>query len=629
MPALHRAALEQARRDGGAAAAYACGCLLEQVLADALACPGAEHLAPVGQVGPAGPDVLAVLDELRLCCAELAALAADGGDLDRVPARTATHALLGRAAAVAAGLTDRLWSAPETVADPAGGALLRHATDWKTPECHAYDLADPDLTYRQAADWLAGHTRPRPVLVVGIRTGGSYLAPFWAAAVAAAGRTAAPWTTLRPLRLPGGITLPEAELDRLPTALPVGTLVVAVDDQPDTGDTARAVRAALVRRLPGRPEVLLASPGRLYRVGPGALRTIASVPPVHPGRERLWQLLAPADRPRLLARIRAAGVPLAADDRDLRVEPFRGPFLTRYPTGPGPAAPGPAGRPGGPHRISPRTTPFTVVGPAHTRHFRFAGTGAHGAQCAAALAEWGGPAPAFRYVDGYLVTDHEPGLRPLADGLPALDPAHRRQVLATVVRGWRSQQRLGDLGRVAPEAGYDPQDALRRALARLRDLVGGPLPVDEAWLRRHVPGHARLGGADGRLLRTSLPYSHQDWHWQLAPAGPPPEDPEGEPDGPPAVRRFGLDWVWGGAGRLESEVASFVVENGLTGEALADLRTALDDDAVFTGALRLGGEALLLNAKSWLRRCPAPGPGTAERIRSRLAELADRVAALS
>ncbi|OKI02196.1 hypothetical protein A6A06_14075 [Streptomyces sp. CB02923] len=606
LPPLHRAFLEHTVRDGGAEARYACACFIEQILADTAAC----------RTAPAAAHTL--LAEVRRACLTLARAVAAGPGQDAPMPR---DAFLRHAMASAVAQTAALWRSGAARDDAATEALLRHASDWKTPECYAYDLADLPPVHAQATAWLRETAPAGPVFVVGVRTGGSYLAPLWAAAVAAQGRQAAAWTTLRPLRRAGRAELVPAETGRLPTELPPGTTVVAVDDQPDTGNTARAVCDALRRRFPAVRDFVFASPGRVYRPDGDGLRPVVETSPVRAAPPRLWQLLAPADADRLTARAEALGV-LPADGPHYRPVPFGSPFHERYGT-PTSSSAEADGAPG-PRRISPRNRPFSLVtdaGEGGAYHFRFVGAGPHGAAGARSLAALGEFLPPERHhVDGYLVTAHEPGLLPLGPALAGPSGPWRRRALEAVVRYWRGLESLGGLGEVDGAVVHDPRERLDGALRRLRERLSGPLPVDGAWLDRHLPRRAALGGIRGRLLRTSLPYSHQGWHWRVKVPGGAYE--------PVSVRRFGLDWVWGGGGPLESEIASFVVENRLDGACLDELRAALADDPLLDAALDLAGEALWWNVKSWLRRCPAPDAAAALRIREDLDAMARYVAGL-
>ncbi|GAA4932924.1 hypothetical protein GCM10023237_63860 [Streptomyces coeruleoprunus] len=623
LPALHRAFVDTARRDGSTAALHACACFAEQLLSDAAAAAARTPDGPRAGLPGIPGELPELAEELRGMCTELAReMAADPG----APARDTDgrSRLLERALALATATTDTLWRSAAARTDPVAAALLRHATDWKTPECYGYDLADPELCLAQAAGHLAERPAGEPVLVVAVRTGGSYLAPFWQAAAEDAGRAAAPtWHSVRPVRGADGITLPQAELAALPRTLPPRTVIVLVDDQPDTGATARAVRDRIAERFPAARDILLAAPGRLYDPSGPAVRVVAERPPVRTGAERLWQLAGTGDSARLAARARAAGVPLAPGAVH-RTEPFRGPFLDLYGSDPAPA------RSGGAHRIAPRARPFTLTSTGRgatpdVHHFRFIGTGTHGLHCYRALRAMGQLLPpGTAFADGYLVTRHESGLRPLRDALPVLDEPRRRHVLGAVARSWHELRRLGELGRPGEAAVYDPRERLGQGLRRLRERMGRPLPVDDAWLARYVPGRAPLGGVDGVLFRTPLPYGHGFWHWQLAGA-------DGS-EGAPVLRRFGLDWIWGGGGSLESEIASFVVENRLDAHARDLLRDAVaeatGDARAFDAGLSLAGEALHWNVRTWLRRCPVLTGATADRVEAELAAQARYVADL-
>nr|CAG34027.1 putative ribostamycin production protein [Streptomyces ribosidificus]CAG34710.1 RacK protein [Streptomyces ribosidificus] len=645
LPALHRAFVDTARRDGSTAALHACACFAEQLLSDTVAAAARAATArPDALPAEAGPARLAAaVAPLRELCTALArAMAADpAAPADEADQRMAAVA---EALAEATAATDALWRSAAARTDEETAALLRHAADWKTPECYGYDLADPELSLDQAAGLLAARPATAPVLVVGVRTGGSYLAPFWQAAAEDAGRAAGPWHSVRPLRGAGGITLPDAELATLPRTPPPGTTVVLVDDQPDTGATARAVRDRLGVHLAGVRDIVLAAPGRLYTFDGPVVRVAVERPVVRMSTARLWQLADARDTAGLVAHARAAGVPLAADAVH-RLRPFRGPFLAVYGTddtadtdttaGGGSAAVTPAEQGGDARRIDPRKRPFTLTADTadaagtaapEAYHFRFIGTGMHGLHCHRTLRALGDLLPpGHTFADGYLITRHEPILSPLRDALPKLDPEQRRQVLGTVAASWEALRRLGELGRPGHATTYEPRARLEAALRRLRHRMGRPLPVDEAWTTRHVPERVPLGGVDGVLFRTPLPYGHGYWHWQLAPAG--------NGAASPAVRRFGLDWIWGGGGCLESEIASFAVENRLDDTALAELREAVaaatGDARAFDGGLRLAGEALHWNVKTWLRRCPVLTGATADRVEAELAAQARYVAALA
>jgi hydroxymethylpyrimidine pyrophosphatase-like HAD family hydrolase len=109
------------------------------------------------------------------------------------------------------------------------------------------DLTHGDL-FQLAQQFADAHPdRNRPVLVVGLRTAGSYFAPLVRAWLANAGYTQADWVTFRPTR-----DLGEDERAVMAELARRGAVAVIVDEAPNTGGTlAKAVAA--VRKM-GFPE---------------------------------------------------------------------------------------------------------------------------------------------------------------------------------------------------------------------------------------------------------------------------------------------------------------------------------------------------------------------------------------
>ena len=95
---------------------------------------------------------------------------------------------------------------------------------------HAFDLRPADLD-RLVADLAARYgERRRPVLVVGVRTSGSYFAPLCASSLRARGYDAVDWLTIRP-----HVPLHAGEARIVRSTAERGGLVVLVDDPPGTG----------------------------------------------------------------------------------------------------------------------------------------------------------------------------------------------------------------------------------------------------------------------------------------------------------------------------------------------------------------------------------------------------------
>ena len=129
-----------------------------------------------------------------------------------------------------AGVADAALAAAAGLLRERVGELPRRVrtTPVRMPSCfRSFDQTPGDV------DRLAGRVsdhwadRGRPVLVVGIRTSGCYLAPLVAAALRARGHERTAWTTVRP----GQRWLP-AERRAMTEAVAAGALAVVVDDPP-------------------------------------------------------------------------------------------------------------------------------------------------------------------------------------------------------------------------------------------------------------------------------------------------------------------------------------------------------------------------------------------------------------
>ena len=170
-------------------------------------------------------------------------------------------------------------------------ALARPPSCFRSFDQHPRDCVD--LAWRLALEY---DLLDAPVLVLGVRTSGTYLAPLIAAALRASGVRGAQAATVRP-----GGPLPAAELRRVANQAASG-LVAVVDDPPTTGGSmARVVRAVRGRGLPPpRVVALYASfDGAVPRRLPGDLPRVV-LPP------EAWHIRTLLDESSVSALVRAA-----------------------------------------------------------------------------------------------------------------------------------------------------------------------------------------------------------------------------------------------------------------------------------------------------------------------------------
>ncbi|MDQ1671240.1 MAG: hypothetical protein QOE40_3301, partial [Actinomycetota bacterium] len=113
----------------------------------------------------------------------------------------------------------------------------------RIPSCfRAFDQHPDDVAALVAAILDRWPDRSRPVVVVGIRTSGSYLAPFAVAAFRRAGCSDVTMVSARPDQ-----RTPPADARTLRAAGRRGALVVVVDDPPTSGGAVARVCAELMR----------------------------------------------------------------------------------------------------------------------------------------------------------------------------------------------------------------------------------------------------------------------------------------------------------------------------------------------------------------------------------------------
>ncbi|WP_442807777.1 hypothetical protein [Trinickia soli] len=466
----------------------------------------------------------------------------------RLATREADHAgqvLLGQRAVPAMADVPALACAP-LFGDSRAVSLIK-ALRLPMPECCGYNLADIELIADDARQLIGRVGVDRPMLIVGVRTGGVYLAPLWKAVLTGFGVADAHWCTVRPqagqAASVGQATTLQAWFGSRRTSV-----VVVVDDQPDTGVTMGRVAALL--HSPGI-DLWFASVGKLWR-GPERFHapSYSSLSVVCDRRNpRLWECLSANEHPRFIERLQEApGLPAIPEDVRLQFRCPQGEL--RYGLGcawlPWNDARVMSGRR---PLVNPRKTPIAVCdsrGQA-LMHLRFIGEGVFGRAELQRVQEMDCTRPAW-FIDGYAVTVdigrsqsfreqfHESSPSTRADLLAqtanwlnvlagqVTARAHNNSVVTALGPRWESVL-------AAMQARCGERPALSRQLG---EFLAQPVP----WL-----------GQTGRAIRSSLRYACGDWHWQV--------DEQGR------LHRFQLETNWGDVSFPELELGAFLVENRL------------------------------------------------------------------
>ncbi|MEM5331734.1 hypothetical protein VSR34_35015 [Paraburkholderia sp. JHI2823] len=422
------------------------------------------------------------------------------------------------------------------------------------PECCGYDLADLELIDGDGGRLIRQVSVDRPVLIVGIRSGGTYLAPLWKAVLAGRGMVDVHWCTVRPQ--PGSDVLDGLKAILAWLERRFAPVVVVVDDQPDSGATIESVAALLCG--PGI-DLWFSSVGKLWR-GPKAHPMPAHSPALK-ARDcrspRLWECLRPDQHRGFVARLRdTPGLPIPPTDVTLQF---------RCPQGEARYGLGRAWLPWNDPRVlngrrplaNPRKTPIVVCGPDGRAllHLRFIGEGVFGRAEFQRVRNMNGACQGW-FVDGYAVTVDVGSTRSFRERFHAGSPSVRADLMAQAANwlGLAAQQVIAHATDSPVAMALGPR--WLAVLATMRERCGyDPLPeVPEpmgVFLMQPVPWPGRTG----RVIRSSLRYACGDWHWQV--------DIHGR------LHRFQLEANWGDVSFPELELAAFILENQL---ALADAR---------------------------------------------------------
>jgi len=420
-------------------------------------------------------------------------------------------------------------------ARPELAELLRVTWELRTPECSGYDLCDVEVVYEDAVEWLRSPGRlSSPPVVIGIRTGGSYYAPFWALAAGQVWGTEIPYYTVRALRTGDSIRYLDEEMALLPADAGMRDIMM-VDDQPDSGQTFVALANRLMEKYGASSRIWAASPGRLFRYGSrGIERVKDSVPLRKDIRNRLWQLLGDDDAlmnrlrdvPGLEAHLRGSFVVVPRTQRL---------FWTH-----------PSMRARSPYRINPKKTPFIVRRSVDERPLLFAkfiGKDLFGEYQYAMLKKFAHFLPDKHwFVDGYLITRFEPSLTNIREQTAGLS----RETAETLAR------ELIRFLELIWETSAIEEPGMHVWMRRQYHVV-----AEEAF-RRHGVGVGKLrqwlaeddkGQGRATFVYSSLPYAYQHWHWAFV-----------RSPGPPRMIRFHIDSTWGGITGVEVVAASFLLE---------------------------------------------------------------------
>ncbi len=459
----------------------------------------------------------------------------------------AAQMMLGRTATASINI-DHLASA--SVALHANSSLnsLSKVLHLPIPECCGYDLADLALIASDVDQLIAQVRLDRAFLIVGIRTGGTYLAPLWKAVLTGLGVADVHWCTVRPRE--GCATSDDLEIARAWLEHRFAPVIVVVDDRPDTGATMEGVAAQLREPV---VDLWFSSIGTLWH-GP-AVQPMPAHSQTHVMRNssapRLWECLLPGEQPEFIARLRdTAGIPSLPAQVRLH---FRCPHgEMRYGLS---RAWLPWNDPrvlnGCRPLVNPRKTPIEILGPDGEAllHLRFIGEGVFGRAEFERVRKMGSMGVAW-LVDGYAITVDIGATQSFQEQFHAASQPRRADLLLQAAN-WLAAPARQTIAHTYHSPVVMELDPRWSAMAdTMRKWCGcDPLQEISEPLRVFLAEPVPWPGRTGRAFRSSLRYGSGGWHWQV--------DRHGR------LHRFQLEANWGDISFPELELAAFILENCL------------------------------------------------------------------
>ena len=424
------------------------------------------------------------------------------------------------------------------------------------PECCGYDLADLALISGDVDRLITQVSFDRPFLIVGIRTGGAYLAPLWKASLTGLGVEDVHWCTVRPSK--GCAAVDGLETARAWLQHRFAPVIVVVDDQPDTGATMECVGEQFRER---GVDLWFASVGKLRH--DSEARCVASnlsACVIRNSRTpRLWECLLPNEQPEFMARLRSiAGIPSLPSQARLHYRCPQGEM--RYGFG---QAWLPWNDPqvlsGRRVLVNPRKTPIEIQGSNGEAllHLRFIGEGVFGCAEFDRVRKMA-PTRSAWLVDGYVITVDIGETRSFQEEFH-LSRGFRRADLLLQAASWLVVPECQTIAHTFNSPVILALDLRWSVMAdTMRKHCGcDPLQKISEPLREFLVKPVMWPGEQGRVFRSSLRYGSGGWHWQV--------------DRNARLHHFQLEANWGDISFPELEVAAFILENSLEIEVAGQL----------------------------------------------------------
>ena len=449
----------------------------------------------------------------------------------------------------------------------------------QVPECCGYDLSDILICKEDVSDFYKSFGE---AAVIGVRSGGSYIAPLWAALLHG-GSHETHYCTIRPLLDADSFFFVNEEMENLPNC----KKFVILDDQIDTGKTAIAVSDMLRRRFGHGIQVYFSSPGRICEL-PNQTGYIKDIMPLYDSPRKLWQGNKLERNNNLTQWFAKLGIN-AEGAGEYTYADYVSRYSQEYQTDKQWEWWGDytqIKRPG-PRRVNPRKTPLVAYCNGEPRyHIKFIGQGVFGEAEYEKIKRFQDMSPLIAaYQDGYLVTEYKKGL---SDFKLVYHMEQRReekkQLLQQAAHYFDLQQEYA----AKAECRHLGKNKLEQFIRKLCDefQIAQNIYFEEtinSWMH-----HKRNNTL---CIRSSLPYAPEYWHWQVQ-----------QLSAGYKVYKFHIDSIWGKVVSLETELASFLIVNDIELEDMCYICKQLQYPMDVLQILSHVPEAIMYSLQPLLRR---------------------------
>lgn len=459
--------------------------------------------------------------------------------------------------------------------------LYEKVIDFSLPECFGYNICDLGVCEKDAQRFPYNGSR---LMILSIRTGGVFFAPYWMQ-YCEEHQIEYVCHSVRPLRNNGDCIYQDKYLS---DEKKKECQIIILDDQIGTGQTIKTLIEYLIENEFHSENIYVNSPGKLYQVRHRNLELMYQGIPLTKDNQKLWACDY-ADFKKSILEIVSAD---SKDDYDVELEESNKKnyyhtkrwiwWKEQY-------------QKDNFCHINPKKTRFYVkrkIDNSVIYNIRFIGESIYGKICVENLVRMGILCYPFRFVDGFLIARRIPNLVNLRDCYRMCNKLQREMLNQQVVSYFLNQLTLLGLQEVNMMKKCSLQKQVSDAYCELQLITD--MKPDHEWLTEKIKKEIVEYGYQRVIVKTSLPYANEYWHWKVA-----------LKTDEVKVFLFHADYTWGTFLGIDLILAIFFVENRIKVEDIIDIchyiGIGLGTDNLSLTVLSCMDYAIYLKLKTWLK----------------------------